>query len=72
MCDQAVHLLHADSSGGMADLTVKIGRLHDIAVDDADSADAGAGDVLSGGAAEAAGSDDEYSGVDQTELSWER
>jgi hypothetical protein len=56
----------------MADLTVKIGRLHDIAVDDADSADAGAGDVLSGGAAEAAGSDDEYSGVDQTELSWER
>ena len=53
----------------MADLTMQVGRLHDIAVDDADGPDAGAGDVLRGGAAEAAGSDDEYSGIYQTELS---
>lgn len=47
----------------MADLAVQVGALDDVAVDEADGADAGAGDVLRGGAAETAGADDEDFGV---------
>lgn len=47
----------------MADLTVQIGSFDDIAVYDANSPNPGASNILSGGAAEAAGTDDKYSGI---------
>lgn len=47
----------------MADLAVQVGGFDDIAVDNADGPDAGAGDVLRSGAAETAGADDEDLGV---------
>lgn len=59
-----------DARGGVADLSVQIRKLDGVAVDDADGADAGAGNVLRGGAAEAAGADDEDFGVYKTELGW--
>lgn len=49
-------------------MAVQVGELDDVVVDDADGADAGAGDVLRGGAAEAAGTDDEDAAVDEAEL----
>jgi hypothetical protein len=52
----------------MADLAVEVGCLDDVAVDDTDGSDAGTGDVLRRGAAQPAGSDDEYSGVDKPQL----
>lgn len=59
-----------DARGGVADLSVQIRTLHGVAVNDADGADAGAGNVLRGGAAEAAGANDEDFGVYETELGW--
>jgi hypothetical protein len=54
----------------VADLAVQVGQLDDVAVDDADGADAGAGDVLGGRTAEPAGADDEDPAVDEMELAW--
>lgn len=66
--DEAVDLFNAEARGGVADLAVQVGELDDVVVDDADGADAGAGDVLRGGAAEAAGTDDEDAAVDEADL----
>jgi hypothetical protein len=49
----------------MADLTMEVGRLNDIAVDNADGPDAGAGDVLSCWTPQATGSDYEHARVNQ-------
>lgn len=61
--DEGSDFGHADAGGGVADLSVQVGALDDVAVDDADGADASAGDVLRGGTAETTGADDEDFGV---------
>jgi len=69
MGDETVNLFHADTGRRVPDLAVEIGHLDHIGVDDPDSPDASAGNILGSGAAESAGADDQNAGVYQAELS---
>lgn len=66
--DSAVHFGHAHSKGRVSDLTMEVRRLDDVAVHEAQCADAGAGKVSGGGAAKATGTDDENGRISKPQL----
>jgi hypothetical protein len=55
--ERALHLARADAGFGVDDLAVDVGELDDIGVNEAERADAGAGEVQGGWGAEAAEAD---------------
>jgi hypothetical protein len=57
--DGGLNLGPADVGGGVQDLALEIGDLHDVGIDEAQQADAGGGEIEERGGTEAAAADDQ-------------